>query len=471
MTDGHGAGLLRVVNEVGLNLVIGGVTDNLDGVLIGTDRTIRAETIEHGGIAFARHLEGRIVIEAGAGHVVVDAEGEVVLRLGLSQVIEHSLDQSRSELFRTETVTAADDGRVVDQIDQPVAHSFTDGGADVLVERLTEGTRLLGPIKHGNFLDRSRERLGQGLGRQRHEQADLEQTDLLALRDQIVDQFMGGIATGTHHDDNPLGVGSADIVNQVVLTTGKCSKLVHLRLHNTWDRIIIFIDCFTTLEIYIRVLRGAAQLGTFRRQATLAVGANQFVVHHVTHVVECQLLDLLNLVGGTEAVKKMQERHPRLQSRRLGDEGEVHDLLNIIGGQESPASGPAGHDVGMIAKNGQGLASQSTSRNMEYGRGQLTGNFVHARDHQQQTLRGSKGGGQSTGLQCTVDRAGSAAFGLHFHHIGNGVPDVLFSSRALKVGDFAHIGRGGNGVDCDDFVGGMCNMCRCRITVSANHLA
>ncbi len=195
VADGYATRLLRVVDEVSLHLVICCIADDLDGVLIGADGTIGTKTVEHSGVAFARHFEGRVVIEAGTGHVVVDAEGEVVFRLGLSQVVEHRLDQRRGELLGAETVTAADDGRVVGQFDQALAHGFANGGTNVLVEGFTKGAGFLGAVEHGNFFHRFRQRLGQNLDRKGHEQADLEQADLLALRDQIVDQLVSGIGT------------------------------------------------------------------------------------------------------------------------------------------------------------------------------------------------------------------------------------------------------------------------------------
>ena len=45
--DGDGAGLLGVVDEVGLGKVVGGLADDLDGVLVGADGAVGAEAEEH----------------------------------------------------------------------------------------------------------------------------------------------------------------------------------------------------------------------------------------------------------------------------------------------------------------------------------------------------------------------------------------------------------------------------------------
>ena len=47
--DGNTAGLLRVILEVCLNVFIGVVADDLDGVLVCTDCTVAAETPELAG--------------------------------------------------------------------------------------------------------------------------------------------------------------------------------------------------------------------------------------------------------------------------------------------------------------------------------------------------------------------------------------------------------------------------------------
>jgi len=61
--------------------------------------------------------------------------------------------------------------------------------------------------------------------------------------------------------------------------------------------------------------------------------------------------------------------------------------------------------------------------------GQLAGDLVHIRDHQQQTLRRGKGGGKRAGLQGAVHRASRAAFGLHLSHGGDGPPQVRDALR------------------------------------------
>ena len=46
VADGHAAGLLGVILEVGLNVLVGMIADDLDGVLVRADGTVAAETPE-----------------------------------------------------------------------------------------------------------------------------------------------------------------------------------------------------------------------------------------------------------------------------------------------------------------------------------------------------------------------------------------------------------------------------------------
>ena len=119
---------------------------------------------------------------------------------------------------------------------------------------------------------------------------------------------------------------------------------------------------------------------------------------HGAHVFEGELLNLGDFMGGAEAVKEMHEGNARFEGCGLGDEGRVHDLLNIVGGQQHPAGLADGHDVLMIAKDGQALGGDGAGRHMDDTRRKLAGNLVHVGDHEQQALRRGEGGRQAAAL-------------------------------------------------------------------------
>ena len=81
--DRHRAGFLRIVNKISLPVVVGVFADDLDGILVRAHRAVRAQAIKqraHHAVGFGR--ERRIVVEAGVVDVVLNADGEMIFRLG-----------------------------------------------------------------------------------------------------------------------------------------------------------------------------------------------------------------------------------------------------------------------------------------------------------------------------------------------------------------------------------------------------
>ena len=84
MRNRHRARFLGVVNEVALRVVVGVLADDLDGILVGAHRAVRAQAVEHrADHAVWLNGEFRIVIQAGVADVVIDADREMILRLSL----------------------------------------------------------------------------------------------------------------------------------------------------------------------------------------------------------------------------------------------------------------------------------------------------------------------------------------------------------------------------------------------------
>ncbi len=109
----------------------------------------------------------------------------------------------------------------------------------------------------------------------------------------------------------------------------------------------------------------------------------------------------------------------------MGHRRQVHDLLDIALAQHGEAGLAAGHDVGVVTEDVQRLSGHGTGGHVEHG-GQLLGrDLVHIGDHQQQALGSGIRGGQGAGAQRTVDSAGGAGLGLHFHHLDLGAEDVI----------------------------------------------
>ena len=439
---GHGeaTGLLGVVSEVGLSVHVGVVTDDLDGLLVGTHGTVGAQTEElalHG--AGGHGVDLFFNVEAQVGHVVVDAHGEVVLGSQAQHVVEHGLGHAGGEVLGAQTVTAAHDGGSF--------ALFHEGSAHVLVQGLAQGTGFLGAVEDGDGGGGGGDGLQQVFGREGTEQMHFHQTHALAAFVQVVDGFLDDFTGRTHADDHAVGFGVAHIVEQAMLAAGDGGHFLHVFQHDAGHGVIVQVAGFAVLEEDVGVLGGAADMGMFRVHG---IGAELFDLvpgNQLADVFVIDGLDLLHFVRGTETVEEVAEGHAGVKGGQVGDQGHVHAFLHRRGAEEGKTGLAAGHDVLMVTEDGQGVGSQGTGRNMEDAGQQFAGDLVHVGDHEQQALGSGVGAGQRTGSQHTVHGTGGAGFGLHFTH-GHGLAhQVLATLGSHFVHDFAHDGRRGNGVN------------------------
>ena len=84
MRDRHRTRLFRVIDKVALRIVVGLFANDLDRVLVRAHGAVRAQAPEdalHDILVFEGEL--RIIIQAGMGHIVVNANRKVVFRLRL----------------------------------------------------------------------------------------------------------------------------------------------------------------------------------------------------------------------------------------------------------------------------------------------------------------------------------------------------------------------------------------------------
>jgi hypothetical protein len=453
MADGHGTGFLGVVLEIALTVVGRLLGDDLDRVLIGRDGTVRAESVEDAGRDPLQRvgLEVGIPGQTGVADIVEDADGKGILGLIFGQFVEDRLDHRGREFLGTQAIASADDARHgVEFTGREGAGERSD---DIFVERLAIGARFLGAIEHGE----ARGRRGQGgdecAGIEGAEQPDLEQSDFLAACGQMLDCFFSRTQSRAHQHHHALGVRRADVLEQPVLASGQGGEAVHDALHDTGRDGVIGVDGLAALEIDIRVLRGAAQLGMIRIQGALAMGLDPLFVDQGADGLDRQALDLVDLVRGAEAIEEVQEGQAAFERGGLGDERKIHRLLHRTGTEHGITRCATGHDVRVIAEDRQGLSRQRACRDMEDRRGQFPGDLVHIRNHQQQTLRGGEGGRERSALECAVDGPGGTALALHLHDIGDRAPQIPDPQRGPFIRPFAHVGGGRDGIDGDDLIG------------------
>ena len=258
---------------------------------------------------------------------------------------------------------------------------------------------------------------------------------------------MDGLAGGTHRDDDFFRVLGAVIIEQVIFASGELGHLRHVFFDDRGDRFVILVGGFTVLEVDVRVLRGALLMRMIRVQGALSEFGDLVPIDQLGDFVIIVRVDLLDFVAGAEAVKEMKERHRALDRGQMRDQRHVLGFLNAGGGQHRKARLAAGHHVGVVAENGQGVRGQRARGNVEHAGQQLAGDFVHIGDHQQQALGRRKGRRQRARRQGAVHGAGSAAFGLHLGHVYLLAEQVLPALRRPLVDVLGHRRGGGDGVD------------------------
>ena len=201
------------------------------------------------------------------------------------------------------------------------------------------------------------------------------------------------------------------------------------------------------LEEDVAVLVAAAHVGMLGVQGVAAELGHGV---HVAHVLEILIIphgDLLDLVGGAEAVEEVDKGNLALQRGQMCHGGQIHDLLHVALAQHGEAGLTAGHHVGVVAEDVQRLGGHGTGGDVEHAGQLLRCDLVHVGDHQQQTLGRGVGGGQRTCAQRAVDSAGSARLGLHLHHLDLGAEDVLQAVGTPLIHEVRHGAGRGDGVD------------------------
>jgi len=378
----HRARLFRVVDKVTLGIVFGLFTDDLDRVLVGADGAIGAEAVKEGAEdVVGLDRKNGIKIEAGFGDIVVDADGKVVLGGRLFHLVKDRFDHGRSELLRRESVAAADHLRQLCKGQGAGRKGLRQGGDHIHVEGFAACTGFLGAVEHCDLLHTLGQGLEEMLAGERTEKMYLDEADFLALLVEIFDGLFRGLRCRTHNDHHALGIRSACIVEEMILPADHLGESFHRFLDNGRHSIVKGVTGFAALEKEIRVLGGAAQHRTLRREAAQPVGHHQIIVDQGAHIVLIQRFDLLHLVGGAETVKKVDEGNPRLKGGCLCDQRKVMGFLHRVGSDQPPAGGAHRHNVAVVAKDREGMRGHSSGRNMEHRGGQLAGNLEHVRDH------------------------------------------------------------------------------------------
>ncbi|MPM60817.1 hypothetical protein SDC9_107671 [bioreactor metagenome] len=402
MAFGDTVRFFGIVLEIRLRIHPRVISDNLGRVFVGAHGTVGSEAPELAGNRVGGFGdEGFMNIQRQMGYIVVDADGKLLLGFVLAHVIKHGFDLCGRYVLGCKSVAAAENLRGV----------FVVGiaGAHVQIHRSGNGSGLLGPIHGGDLFHRLWNGIQKILHIERPEQVNLQQADLLALSGEIVHNLLGALAGRAHHHDNPLGIGSAVVIKNMVIPAGNLIDPPHIALHHGGNRVVRAVVSLLGLVVHIRTLHRGALNGVIGIHGDLMKCLQSILVHQSGHFVQINHFDLLNLVAGAETVVKVDKGNTGLDGGQMGDGRQIHDLLHTGGRHHGHTGGAAAHHILVVTEDVIGVLGHGTSRHMKHSGHQMTSHDVQVGNHQQQSLRGSKGCSQGTRLGHAVQCAGSAA--------------------------------------------------------------
>ena len=179
---------------------------------------------------------------------------------------------------------------------------------------------------------------------------------------------------------------------------------------------------------------------------------DQSVINQPTQIAIIQQRDLIHFMGSTEAIKEMQERNTRFQGGRLGNQRKISGFLHGIRTEQRKAGRARRHHVAVVTENRERMRRQSAGGHMNHGWRQLSRDFVHIGNHQQQPLGRGERRSQRSSLKRTMQSAGRASFTLHFYDRRYCAPDVLASFFLPLVRPLPHRRSRSDGIDRNHFV-------------------
>ncbi len=125
----------------------------------------------------------------------------------------------------------------------------------------------------------------QVLGHEGTVQMDLHQAHLLAGGVEVVDDLLDGLAGGTHGDDDVLGVGSAVVVEGLVVGADLLVDLVHVVHDDLGHGVVVLVAGLAGLEEDVAVLGLAAEHGVLGVQGAAAELIDSVPIQHVAQIL------------------------------------------------------------------------------------------------------------------------------------------------------------------------------------------
>ena len=297
MASREAEGFFRIVLKISLRELFRVVVDDSDGIFVGAHRTVRAKAPEFAadGIALFR-IKGFMHFEGCVGDIVDNADGEAVFGILLFQLLKNSKDLGRSGVLGGQAVSAADDSEI---------RAAAESRAYVGIERFARAAVLLGAVQYRDSPAALRDGGKEAGDVEGPVEMHLYETYLLALRVQIVHDLLGASGNRTHGDDHALRVRGSVVIKNMIFPAGDFREPVQIIFHNVGQGIIVCVAGFPDLEENIGILHRGAQHGVLGIQGLGPEGVQSLEIVEVSKILVIDLLHLVDLVGGAEAIKEV----------------------------------------------------------------------------------------------------------------------------------------------------------------------
>ena len=455
------AGLLWVIWEVALCILFCFVTDDLDGLLVGTNCTVGTKTPELTSNCASRLCCDVHCRQWAVVYVVNDTDCEVILCLLSLKVVVYCNNLSRCCVVGTKTISSCINFRSVVNVEVKVSY--------VEIKWVAFSTRLFCSVENSNLLGCLRHSLQEVLCWPRSVKSYFYETNFFALLFENVDCLFYCFADWTHCYDYIFSISCSNVIEELVLSACEFADFLHVLFSDSRYCIVEGLTCFTSLEEDVRVLSCTSYNRVLRIKSSCSEVFNSFFVYEFSKIFVVDYFDLLYFVWSSESIEEVQEWNSSFNSSKVCNSTKVHYFLNWTWAQQSEACLTASHYVWVVTENTKSVSSECSCRYVEYAGQEFAGDLVHVRDHKKQTLRSCVCSRKSTCLQWSVNGTCSTCFWLHLNYLDLLSENVFVSMCSHIIYDLSHRWRRRDGIDGSYISKRIWNISGCCVTIHCLH--
>ena len=257
---------------------------------------------------------------------------------------------------------------------------------DIKIEWLALCARFLGPVEDCNLLGCLWKGGDESVGCKRSVESDLDETNLLAVCVEVVDDLLCNVADGSHCNDYAVCIWSAVVVEELVVRSKLGVDLAHVVLYDFWKLVVVLVAGFSVLEEDVSVLVASPHVWVLWVECVCSECLDCIHVAHVLEVLIVPYCDLLDFVACAETVEEVDERNLSCECCKVCNRCKVHDFLDVAFTEHCETCLAACHDVAVVAKDVQGMCGDCTCAYVEHAWKLLRSDLVHVWNHKKKSL-------------------------------------------------------------------------------------